>query len=177
MQDGQYQKGDGSVLNISGGGKYRVHTSQPPRGQIIGDGNMVTLNFHGDNLTETIHAQEEPMSLDELIAIKEQTKKPMTVVHCGPTNRAMRYFEEYRLKDTLSGMKVLTIGASKSDRSLGITQEQTVNLDVLHLFKIDDADLVRIFNPGGYIGPSTRRELEYAIRLGKEIWFLEVPKE
>jgi hypothetical protein len=44
---------------------------------------------------------------------------------------------------------------------------------VLHLFKIDEADIVRVLNVGGYIGTSTRRELEYARRLGKRIEFLE----
>ncbi len=43
------------------------------------------------------------------------------------------------------------------------------------LFKIDEADIVRVLNVGGYIGTSTRRELEYARRLGKCIEFLEDP--
>jgi hypothetical protein len=122
--------------------------------------------------------QQKAMSqgLKDLLNLKSQQKRPLCVVHCGSTKRAMQYFEEYRLKDTLEGMKVLTVGASKSDEKLGITLEQAKKLDVLHLFKIDDADLVRIFNVKGYIGPSTRRELEYARLLGKEIWFLE-PEE
>jgi hypothetical protein len=85
----------------------------------------------------------------------------------------MHAFEEWRLKDTLEGHIVLTIGAAKNDSMLGITAEQAIELDILHLFKIDEADLVRIFNVDGYIGTSTRRELEYARQIGKEIWFLE----
>ena len=72
---------------------------------------------------------------------------------------------------------VLTIGANKNDGELNITMETAIELDILHLFKIERADLVRILNPKGYIGPSTRRELEYAQMLGKEIWFLEPPEE
>lgn len=113
------------------------------------------------------------MTLDYLLALKKAMKNPIKVCHCGSTSKAMKYFEEYRLKDTLEGMIVLTIGASKNDQELGISIEQSIDLDILHLWKIEEADLVRIFNPDGYMGESTRRELEYARRLGKEIWFLE----
>jgi hypothetical protein len=54
--------------------------------------------------------------------------------------------------------------------------EDAIELDILHLLKIDRADLVRILNPKGYIEPSTRRELECARHLGKEVWFLEPPE-
>ena len=35
-------------------------------------------------------------------------------------------------------------------------------LDDMHLRKIDLADEIFVINPGGYIGTSTRREIEYA---------------
>jgi hypothetical protein len=56
---------------------------------------------------------------------------------------------------------------------LGLTSGQAVLPDVLHLWKIEQADVVRIFNVGGYIGESTARELAYAQRLGKRIDLLE----
>ena len=46
-------------------------------------------------------------------------------------------------------------------------------LDELHLRKIDLADEVMILNVNGYIGESTRNELDYAISKGKKIIFLE----
>ena len=115
--------------------------------------------------------------LNHLLVLKRTREEPKVVVHCGSTLRAREAFEEYRLKDMLEGYIVLTVGASKSDITLGITLEDAIELDILHLFKIERADLVRILNPGGYIGPSTRRELEYARHLEKEIWFLEPPTE
>jgi hypothetical protein len=110
--------------------------------------------------------------LNHLLVLKRSRPEPKMVVHCGSTLRAMREFEEWRLKDTLEGHIVLTIGANKND----IAIEDAIELDILHLFKIDKADLVRIFNPKGYIGPSTRKELEYARMLSKEVWFLEPPE-
>ncbi len=76
-------------------------------------------------------------------------------------------------QDTLSEIIVLTIGASKHDGQLGITPEQAERLHILHLWKIELADFVRVFNVGGYLGESTRREIEYAQRLGKPIVYLE----
>ncbi len=113
------------------------------------------------------------MSLDELLKVKEHSTKPLKVVHCGSTRRAREAFEQWRLEDTLHGHIVLTIGAHKNDEDLHISPEQAVSLDVLHLWKIEEADCVRILNVGGYIGESTRRELEYALRLRKQILFLE----
>jgi hypothetical protein len=113
------------------------------------------------------------VQLDELVALKAQRPAPVVVVHCGSTTRAQAAFEHWRLQDTLSGMVVLTIGANKHDQALGITPEQAVDLDILHLFKIERADLVRVLNIGGYLGESTRREVEYARFLGKPVLFLE----
>ncbi len=114
--------------------------------------------------------------LNHLLGIKRSRPEPKIITHCGSTRKAMKAFEEWRLRDTLDGHIVLTIGTNKNDSELNISIADAIELDVLHLFKIDKADLVRILNPGGYIGPSTRRELEYARHLGKEVWFLEPPE-
>lgn len=113
------------------------------------------------------------MSLSELLKAKEQSTKPLKIVHCGSTRKAREAFEQWRLEDTLRGHIVLTIGAHKNDDDLQISPAQAVRLDVLHLWKIEEADYVRILNVGGYIGESTRREVEYALQLKKPLLFLE----
>lgn len=57
--------------------------------------------------------------------------------------------------------------------SVGCTSEQKIALDELHKRKIDLADEVMILNVGGYIGESTKSEMEYARSKGKKISFLE----
>lgn len=47
------------------------------------------------------------------------------------------------------------------------TQPEKQQLDVLHLRKIDLSDGIYVVNVGGYVGTSTRREIEYAQRMGK----------
>ena len=46
-------------------------------------------------------------------------------------------------------------------------------LDDMHKRKIDMADGIYVINVGGYIGQSTRSEIEYARSQGKRIEFLE----
>lgn len=104
---------------------------------------------------------------------------PKIVCLCGST-RFSQAFQEANLKETLAGNIVLTIGCDmRSDADLFADKHEyeleaiKATLDELHLRKIDIADEVLILNVGGYIGQSTRRELNYARGLGKHIRFLE----
>jgi hypothetical protein len=107
---------------------------------------------------------------------------PRIVCLCGST-RFWRTFQEASLRETLAGKIVLSIGAARcaddDDKSFGgyvPTDEFAAvkaRLDELHLRKIDLAHEVLILNVGGYIGESTRREMEYAQATGKPVRFLE----
>jgi len=104
---------------------------------------------------------------------------PTIVCLCGST-RFSNAFREANFKETLAGRIVLTIGCdTRTDDDLfGQLPEAEMDrikaqLDALHLRKIDLADEVLILNVGGYIGASTRKELEYALRQGKRVRYLE----
>ena len=49
-------------------------------------------------------------------------------------------------------------------------------LDDMHKRKIDMADEIYVINVGGYIGSSTRSEIEYALSTGKTVYCLEEQK-
>lgn len=100
-------------------------------------------------------------------------EKPTVVCLCGST-RFSDTFREANFQETLAGRIVLSIGCDfKSDAALGLTEADKVRLDELHKRKIDLADEVLILNVGGYIGDSTRSELEYAKAHGKWIRYWE----
>lgn len=108
--------------------------------------------------------------------------RPTIVCLCGST-RFGEAFRKAQLEETLAGNIVLTIGCdTRSDDELFVYMsdkelaEIKAKLDELHLRKIDLSDEVLILNVGGYIGESTRNELEYARAKGKKIRFLE-PEE
>ena len=46
-------------------------------------------------------------------------------------------------------------------------------LDEMHRRKIDMSDEIFVINVGGYIGDSTKNEIEYAKRKGKIVKYLE----
>jgi hypothetical protein len=104
--------------------------------------------------------------------------RPEIVVLCGST-RFSEHFRATNLRETIEGRIVLSIGCdTKSDDELaaaGIVFGDVLKaqLDELHKRKIDLADRVIVLNVDGYIGESTRSEIEYATKLGKPIHYWE----
>lgn len=88
---------------------------------------------------------------------------PRIVVLCGSTRFAAD-FTAARRRETWDGKIVL--GPEDMDRN-DPHSDRKRRLDELHLRKIDMADEVLVINPGGYIGESTQREIEYAKARGK----------
>ncbi|MFD7532290.1 hypothetical protein ACFV8E_32625 [Streptomyces sp. NPDC059849] len=94
--------------------------------------------------------------------------RPEIVCICGST----QFVDEMRAVNrdlTFAGVIVLAPG--EADEL--ITDKQKTALDALHLRKIDLADRVLVVNPGGYIGESTSREIDYAHAIGKPISFTD----
>ena len=54
-----------------------------------------------------------------------------------------------------------------------LTDAEKELLGELHKRKIEISDAIFVLNVGGYIGKTTRDEIEYAKLLGKEIEYLE----
>mgnify|MGYP000900046065 CR=1 FL=1 len=93
----------------------------------------------------------------------------MVVCLCGST-RFRDEFTEHNRRLTMEGKIVVApeVFAHSGDP---LTDEDKERLDELHLRKIDLSDSVLVINPNGYIGDSTRREISYAERIGKPVFF------
>lgn len=104
--------------------------------------------------------------------------RPTIVCLCGST-RFYAAFQEANYRETMAGRIVLSVGhyphspGEAHGESAGCTADQKVALDELHKRKIDIADEVLVLNVGGYIGESTRSEIEYATAHGKPVRYLE----
>lgn len=105
-------------------------------------------------------------------------ERPVIVCLCGST-RFYKAFQQANYEETMKGNIVLSVGfyphaqEEMHGEQVGVTPDQKAALDELHLRKIDLADEVVILNVGGYIGSSTRSELQYAVEHGKRVRFLE----
>ena len=90
---------------------------------------------------------------------------------CGST-RFKDDFERINKELTLLGYIVISVGCF-GHVDCPLTPEQKVMLDDIHKRKIDMADAIYVINKDGYIGSSTKSEIEYARRTGKQIIYME----
>lgn len=92
---------------------------------------------------------------------------------CGSTRFKEQFFEVQK-KLTLEGYIVISVGLFGHSGDDEVWTEGTKEmLDKMHLSKIDLADEIFVINVNGYIGESTKREIEYAKSTGKIVNYLE----
>lgn len=105
-----------------------------------------------------------------------KAERPRIVCLCGST-KFMEAFQTANLAETLAGNIVLSVGTNtRSDAQLtreNYFQDPTIKerLDALHFRKIEMADEVLVLDVGGYIGESTRNEINHATAFGKPLRF------
>ena len=101
-----------------------------------------------------------------------QNKKYPVVTLCGST-KFKDEFLEVQKKLTLQGYIVISVGlfGHSGDDLCGLKEM----LDDMHKRKIYMADEIFVINKNGYIGSSTKSEIEYAKANGKKNNYLEDP--
>ena len=90
---------------------------------------------------------------------------------CGSmrfSNEMMKISEELELKQGYAVIQC--VYNAEGQKHEGLDAEM---LDRIHRKKIDISDAIYVVNVNGYIGSSTKNEIEYAKILGKEILSLE----
>ena len=99
--------------------------------------------------------------------------KYKVITLCGST-RFKDAFMEAQKQLTLDGNIVISVGLFGHSGDDEVWFEGTKDmLDDMHKRKIDMADEIFVINVGGYIGSSTKSEIEYAKMTGKPIRYLE----
>ncbi|MBU0906603.1 MAG: hypothetical protein KKD18_06375 [Nanoarchaeota archaeon] len=106
-------------------------------------------------------------------------KKPKIICLCGST----RYTEQMLVKQwelTKQGFVVLSwcalpdwYFAGEDKAHIGDQEGIEEIVDEVHKRKIDIADEVFVLNIGGYIGESTKSEIDYAESIGKPVMYME----
>ena len=107
-------------------------------------------------------------------------KQYPVVTLCGST-KFKDWYIKVQKELTLKGYIVLTVGIfghsgdnevweNMDEGTLTKTKEM---LDDMHKRKIDMSDEIFVINVGGYIGQSTKSEIEYAISNNKKVSYLE----
>jgi len=104
-------------------------------------------------------------------------KNYKVITLCGSTRFKDEFMKAQR-DLTLKGNIVISVGLFDHAGEWDNMDEETINktkemLDDMHKRKIDMADEIFVINVGGYIGSSTRSEIEYATKTGKKVNYLE----
>ena len=106
--------------------------------------------------------------------------KYKVITLCGST-RFKDQFMEMQKRLTLEGYIVISVGLFGhagdqevwDDMDEGTLSKTKEMLDDMHKRKIDMADEIYVINVGGYIGDSTRSEIQYAEEHGKTVRYYQ----
>ena len=99
--------------------------------------------------------------------------KYKVITLCGSTRFKDEYMKAQK-RLTLEGNIVISVGLFGHSGDDEVWTDGTKEmLDDMHKRKIDMADEIYVINVGGYIGSSTRSEIEYAEATGKTVRYLE----
>lgn len=104
-------------------------------------------------------------------------KEREIITLCGST-KFKETFEEINKQLTAQGKIVLSVGVfghslTSEEKATFFSEDVKKELDLLHFDKIDMSNSIYVINQGGYIGDSTKKEIEYAQKKGKNIYYLE----
>lgn len=92
---------------------------------------------------------------------------------CGST-KFKDEFIKVQKELTLKGSIVISVGLFGHSGDIEVWTDNTKQmLDDMHKAKIDLADEIFVINKNGYIGESTKSEIEYALKQGKSVKYLE----
>lgn len=101
----------------------------------------------------------------------------MKIALCGST-RFKKEFEEWNRKLGLAGHVVYSLSCfgrevtdeGKPDTHPVFSEDEKIVLDLVHLNKILNSDIIVVINPEGYTGFSTKREIRWATMVDKHIY-------
>lgn len=102
--------------------------------------------------------------------------KPKIVCLCGSTRFKNEFIKANQI-ETLRGRIVLSVGLFGHADKWKLDDETKNKLDELHKRKIDLCDEILVINVKGYVGESTKKEIEYAFKNEKIVRYLEPIKE
>lgn len=102
--------------------------------------------------------------------------KYKVITLCGST-RFKEEFMQTQKRLTLEGNIVISVGLfGHQGDTEALNDNVKEMLDDMHKRKIDMADEIFVINKNGYIGNSTKSEINYALKTNKKVNYLEENK-
>lgn len=126
------------------------------------------------NINRGKYTPEDPQYYVDISFIPAHGKSPKKIAYCGSLRVALQAFKKAEYESVLRGEIALLPCCMFVDiqREYGAESDYKQKADDLHKRKIDICDEVFVLNVDGYIGESTKSEIEYAKAIGKAIKYL-----
>ena len=137
----------------------------------------VVQEKHKNDFTPTFNvclsdmARDSANAIDTLLAATEKT-----ITICGST-RFKEEFLKAQCDLTFDGWIVFSVPFFEHADNMVLTREQKEIAIQSHLRKIAVSSAIYVINKGGYIGESTKNEIQYAKDHGKQVIFMENLKD
>lgn len=113
--------------------------------------------------------------MSDLAKTTVEREEVFKITLCGSTKFRAEY-ELWNKRLTLAGFLVYSVSGFGHSGDTFTTEEKE-RLDAVHLAKIDASHAIVVINPGGYIGSSTRNEINHARCHGKAVFFTHLDGE
>lgn len=121
------------------------------------------------NLQKNLDADEINANVVEIRGFEA---RPKVITLCGST-RFWEQFQEANAFLTQQGNVVFSVAVPSYSGDAEMPEEKKAILDKVHLHKIRMSDEILVLNVEGYIGESTRKEIQFAESIGRKVRYLE----
>ncbi len=101
-----------------------------------------------------------------------EERKEKVITLCGSLRFKETFMKVAEELEFLGNCVLTVIYPTKEDKD-AYTKEEMEMMDRMHKVRIKMSDAIYVINVNGYIGMSTKSEIEYAKKLGKEILYYQ----
>ena len=108
-----------------------------------------------------------------MVSCAMKDMRPKIITMCGSLKFQDEHMRQAQMLELEGNLVISCVYPPPESKKENYTKEQLDVLAKLHYAKIDLSDAIFVVNVGGYIGKSTRSEIEYAEACEKEIIWLE----
>ncbi len=131
-----------------------------------GEGEIATMQKQADNVLSWYDGMQT------FVPTWYKGKRGPVITLCGSVKFRDDFIRE-QARLTAEGYTVLSVGGF--DLPEKINEHEIALLKARHKSKIELSDAIFVINHGGYIGKSTREEIAFAEKVGKQVKFMEPP--
>ena len=124
-----------------------------------------------ENLTEQ-EKETARLEADHILNILKEERKEKVITLCGSLRFKETFMKVAEELEFLGNCVLTVIYPTKEDKD-AYTEKEAKMMDRMHKARIRMSDAIYVINKDGYIGTSTKSEIEYAKKLGLEIMYYQ----